>query len=500
MMREPPWVLTGTEKKSNNYTGMYKMISLIITLVMLFVLNCASAQGSDTLGISLGELHNDPFHFSTATPEGWLKVAAIGADYARFDIPWQSIEPGAAGAYSLYAEKAGWITLAHAQGLKVVVIVLAGGSYSPPSTVYTNPFDPVAFPNACAWLAKTYLTAGDVIEVLNEPNNSYPGFTGATATAAAEQSLVTFTSNTTTAVHAANPAIRVIGLGAQGGEILAMVGMNPIVDGVVVHPYSNGSSNWPETTYEPPYTDYESWVAALQAATSIPIWETEFAENNGSDAYVRASWLTRRLLMSEAHGIKHWFPHGLVFNAANDQQFLEWSGLDPRMSYYSIQRLFVLGALFNSGVTPVSTLPTVTGANASLGNTVAHVYSGSGVTMCGLWYGGNNINGYRSLDSTPVTVSFPTTLTNVAGSYAMNLVSGDPTPIKVSVASGVATVNVNMSCEATLIVLAPGAATGPLTYNTWLKNLDSIMVHYAGVGPAGSIEKWIAAHPITPDP
>jgi hypothetical protein len=458
------------------------------------------ARANDNLGISLGELHNDPFHFGVA--KGWQDVASMGAGYARFDIPWSSIEWRPAGTYALNAEKSYWITEAHALGLKVCVIVEAGGSgvLSPPADVYPNPFDPTGYSNACAWLAKTYLQAGDVIEVLNEPNNGYPGFSGSTATTAAEQSLVSFTSATTAAVHAAAPGIKVIGLGAQGAEIIAMLGMGPSIDGVVVHPYSNGSNNWPETTYEPPYLDYEQWLGALQAAlpAGVEIWETEFAENNGSDAYTRASWLTRRLLMSAHAGIVHWFPHGMVFNSPNGQQFLEWVGLDPRLSYYSISRLFVPSGLFN-GLTPSTALPTITGASTSRGTVKGYVFNGAGVTLCGIWYGANNLNGYNT-NADPVTVSFPTTLTNVAGSYAMNMVSGDEFAVKASVSGGIATVTSSISNEANLIVLMPGATTGPLTYNAWLKALNWEMTKTCGVGPTTTVFNWMKTHPITPDP
>lgn len=471
--------------------------------ITTFLALCSQAQANDTLGISLGELHNDPYHFSTATPEGWEKVSYMNAGYARFDIPWSSMEWRPAGVYALNAEKAGWITLAHAQGLKCVVIVLAGGSsvYSPPVDVYPNPFDPTGYSNACAWLAKTYLTAGDVIEVLNEPNNGYPGFSGATATAAAEQSLVTFTSTTTAAVHSAAPGIKVIGLGAQGGEILAMLAMNPLIDGVVDHPYANGSNNWPETTYEPPYTDYDQWEAALAAAlpSGVQVWDTEFAENNGSDAYTRTSFLTRRWLMSLHDGVKHWFPHALVLNGSNLQQFLEWNALNPRMSYYSIANIFAPGSIF-TGVSPVAAPPTVTGASTAK-TFKAYTYASPGSTLVGLWYSGNNITGYLIEHADPVTVSVATGLTNVKGSYAMNLVSGALIPVTATLSGGVATVTgVNISNEAQVIVLAPGVSTGPLTYTNWLSHFHWKLIQYAGVGPTAEIEAYIKANPITPDP
>lgn len=432
---------------------MKKIILVMVALLGPF----HPSYGDDRFGISLGELHNDPFHFSV--PKGWQVAASMGAAYARFDIPWSSFEYTSQGVYSLVPEKQYWITQAHANGLKAVVVVPAGGIYSP--SFYSNPFDPVAYPQAVAWLAANYgLQTGDVIEVLNEPNNSFPGTQYGSQTTAGEQALVTFTSNTTNAVHAAAPGIIVIGLGCQGQVILDMLKMNPVVDGVVVHPYDAGS-DFPEEVYEPPYRDYETWLGTLKAATTIPIWETEFAEDNGSPSYVRSSWLTRRWLMSLHAGIQHWFPHALVLNALNNQQFLEWSGLDPMLSYYAIKRLFVPGGTF-AGVTASSVLPTITGANTAFGTVKGYVFNGASTTLCGVWYGGKNIDGYANAHITPVTVSFPTTLTDVSGSYAMNMISGDTENATATVSGGLATVTgVNMSCEATLIVLAPGSGGSP---------------------------------------
>jgi hypothetical protein len=414
----------------------------------------------DRFGISLGELHNDPFHFSV--PKGWQAAAGMGAAYVRFDIPWSSFEYQSQGVYTVVPEKLYWVQQAHANGLKAVVVVPAGGIYSP--SWYTNPFDPVAYPKAVAWLVQNYgFQAGDVIEVLNEPNNSFPGTQYGSQTTAGERALVTFTSNTTNAVHAANSAVKVIGLGCQGEVILDMLKMNPIIDGVVVHPYDAGN-NHPEEVYEGSYRDYETWLGALQAAAgAIPIWETEFAEDNGSASYVRASWLTRRWLMSCHAGIVHWFPHALVLNALNNQQFLEWTGLDPMLSYYAIRRLFGPNGIF-AGVTPAlpASVPAITGANTTLGTVKGYVFNGATTTLCGVWYGGKNIDGYANTNITPVTVSFPTTLTNVGGSYIMNMISGDSTPAVATVSNGVATVtNVPMSCEASLIVLSPGSGAPP---------------------------------------
>src|SRR5258707_165560 len=88
----------------------------------------------------------------------------------------------------------------------------------------------------------------------------------------------------------------------------------------------------------------------LRCQTEETIWETRFSENDGSTPYVRTNWLMRRFLMSFHHPkITHWFPFSLVQSTYNGttqhQQFKDWDALDPRFSYFGVQRLFATGGL-----------------------------------------------------------------------------------------------------------------------------------------------------------
>ena len=97
-----------------------------------------------------------------------------------------------------------------------------------------------------------------------------------------ETKLASLTNAVATAVHAANPSIQVIGLGAQGTQIFNMLAMGTLMDGVVYHPYANGN-NIPDTTYEWEYLDYGSWIQVLDSKPVLPKWETEWGIGTDSD-------------------------------------------------------------------------------------------------------------------------------------------------------------------------------------------------------------------------
>jgi hypothetical protein len=256
----------------------------------------------------------------------------------RNDIPWGSIE-NASGAYGLSAEKRTWLDQARAAGLRVCVCVLAGGIHTP--TKYIDQYDVTGYSNACAWLATSHPAIG-AIEVLNEPNNNIKNYKGALW----REALVELTSAKTKAVHAVNPAMPVIGLGAPGGDILYMLSLNPRVDGVVVHPYDNGNTV-PEVCYEPPYSDYEKWMAALKAATTLPIWETEYNISTGGTLYAESCWLSRRIFLSLGNGVAHTFPFEFIdYSGFTDQGIVDYKNLEPRPAYYALQRLFGPGPIF----------------------------------------------------------------------------------------------------------------------------------------------------------
>ena len=434
--------------------------------LFFFALFCASfvlptSGADDRLGFAIGEPHADLSH--SGSQPAYNQAATTGAGWIRHDIPWSTIETSQGVVYNLDPEKLNWLQLSCAAGLKVCVVVEAGNTtfsaapFSP--TWYADPWDPTGYSKACAALVQQYPTLVGAIEVLNEPNNDMKAAKGATW----RDALVTLTNTTADAVTAVNPNITTIGFGVQGAHILYCLSkpLSPNLKGVVVHPYDAGS-NFPEQTYEPPDTDHETWLGHLKAATTLPIWETEFNSDNGSDGYLQKDWLMRRLLMSLHGGVAHWMPFGWVFNACNTQQQVDWNGLDPRLFYYSIQELFGPNELF-IGAQPIAALPTFTSSDPTFtaANAKGYVFQSSAYTLCGIWYGGAAPSYLGKKDSV-VTVQFHTPLTNVSGSYVLNMVSRTATNINVTVSSGVATVSgVDLSTEANLIVLAPGSTPTP---------------------------------------
>jgi hypothetical protein len=223
------------------------------------------------LGITLGcvtlRAGDDRFGFATHFEQGWptspdmQDIAAAGVSYIRDDLNSGNWEPSL-GVYLLPSSDMAWLNAAKANGLKVVGIL-------GPNSLYKDHYDPTAMSNLATWIAKTGLITA--FEITNEPNNAYAAYEGPTW----ESKLVTLTNAVTAAVHAINPSIKVIGLGAQGTQIFAMLAMGTTMNGVVYHPYGNGYGFIPETTYEWEWRVYAPWIQALSAKTNLPKWETE---------------------------------------------------------------------------------------------------------------------------------------------------------------------------------------------------------------------------------
>ena len=201
-------------------------------LVMLSIaIGCITAWAGD-----------DRFGFATHFEQGWptnpdmQDIAAAGVSYIRDDLNSGNWEPSL-GVYVLPASDMAWLTAAQANGLKVVAVL-------GPNSLYADKYDPTAMSNLATWIAKTGLVTA--FEITNEPNNAYAAYEGSTW----ESKLVTLTNAVTAAVHAVNPSIQVIGLGAQGTQIFDMLAMGTTMNGVVYHPYGNGGGFIPESTYE----------------------------------------------------------------------------------------------------------------------------------------------------------------------------------------------------------------------------------------------------------
>jgi hypothetical protein len=254
-----------------------------------------------SLALSFTNAHagDDRFGFATHFEQGWpispdmQYIAATGVSYIRDDLNVGNWEP-TKGVYVLPSRDMAWLNAAQTSGLKVVGIL--GPNYH-----YTDNYDPTAMSNLATWIAQTGLVTA--FEVVNEPNNAYAGYEGSDW----EAKLVTLTNAVTAAVHAVNPAIQVIGLGAPGTQITDMLRMGTTMDGVVYHPYGNGYGFIPESTYEWEWRDYGTWVQVLSSKTKLPKWETEWGIGTTSTFTNtnQAEFIARRLLEAAGLGVDH---------------------------------------------------------------------------------------------------------------------------------------------------------------------------------------------------
>ena len=216
------------------------------------------------LGVAIGGISvqagDDRFGFATHFEQGWppspvmQAIASSGVSYIRDDLYCASWETSP-GVYVQPVVDMNWLNAAKANGLKVVGIL-------GPNKFYADKYDPVAMSNLAAFIAKTGLVTA--FEITNEPNNAYATYEGS----AWQSKLSALTNAVANAVHAVNPSVQVIGLGAQGTQVFNMLAMGTTMDGVVYHPYSNGNFI-PETTYEWQYTDYANWIQVLNSKTTL---------------------------------------------------------------------------------------------------------------------------------------------------------------------------------------------------------------------------------------
>jgi hypothetical protein len=334
---------------------------------------------------------NTHFHQEGSRPEQnhvFIPPAIVNkvpaTTYIRDEIGWVDNELAAGqygnpvGSGTLRASDQTWIDSCDKAGLKVVLALI---QYYAPTTLYPTPTGWVddgtgSSPAArfAAWLAKTESGKISVIEVFNEPNNSRSLF----GTLAWPQNCAAATKLIADAVHATGAVgqdgvtpIKVIGLGAQGADILSMLKMGTDVDGVVVHPYNNTSvygGHSAESVYEPPYSDYFAWVAALKsAAGNLPIWETECAQNSGLKQYWSAEWLGHRLFEAAWMGVQHTF--AFEFISSDEAQSTLGYGRDTEQNMYVINNVYNLLASdpwrTNKPLVPVNRPVTINGVTGS---------------------------------------------------------------------------------------------------------------------------------------
>jgi hypothetical protein len=190
------------------------------------------------------------FLFPNWDPDKIVPVlAASGVSWVRDDIAWAGIEKQK-GVYQISDRNLKWINAVHDAGINILAVFNYGNKLYAP-----DDYNPEAYSKAAAWFAKQ--TAGKVqaIEILNEPYNfgfskHYGGKTwngvepdGSVSPWVAKY--VELINTAAPAIKAANPNVKVVGLGAAAPTNFheLEMGFSPSVDGIVDHPYSPRTSD-----------------------------------------------------------------------------------------------------------------------------------------------------------------------------------------------------------------------------------------------------------------
>lgn len=415
-------------------------------------------------------------------------IAASGAMWIRDVVNWSVFEQ-TAGVYSTtntasQIQKAGWMALIHTLGMKFCGVILYPPLFYPGNTKISQnevwPFQ--EFANFCAWFAQTGLV--DVIELVNEANNVPqfgPPLQGGTF--ANLDGLVQMSVMARAAVRATGSTVPVISLDEQGDEITYMLQSNPLIDGVVYHPYDRNDS-CPESTFETPFFDYVNWVRNVQAVTTLPIWETEFNGDNAPKLfgeYAMGLWLARRYLLAWWLGV----PHTFIYNFSDPSlQTLTDFAYNPRQQYWVTQRTL----LALEGVNTTGQYVTVTNmvGGFSAPDIMSTVFCSSTSTVAAVWLGHHSTTYAGSLivGSGTATISFRCLNTRVTDSVVDSM-SGKYVPLSTyspSLSGKVMTLT-NFPISDTpqyITVTGVSQASAPLTATYLLTNLSITTVTLNG--------------------
>lgn len=283
---------------------------------------------------------DDRFGVATHFQQGWAtslmpSIKALGVGYIRDNISgnWQPTPCH----YAVPKTGIGWMYAAQQNGLKIVLILGSNG-------------DSVAVSNLAVCVARSGLV--NALEIVNEANN-VPVFKGSVG----ETLLVKVTNAVRAAVHkAVGNKVQVIGLDEQGSQIFYMLSLNPVIDGLVYHPYATDDVS-PATAYEWPYLTYSGWLEVLRPKTNLPLWETEWGfKGSSTDARytytLQASRIVARLQMTQAAHIEHTFIYEFKDNGVENFGLCDNSG-NPKPAYYAVKQF--IASLPVAGTSPHAT-------------------------------------------------------------------------------------------------------------------------------------------------
>lgn len=393
---------------------MKKLILFLVTLLIPFLPRGAAA---DTR-----------FGFATHFAQGWNVnlmplIAATGVGYIRDDLStggangWEPTP----GTFQVSPIDKVWLDAAHANGLKVVGIMQGNSGYPTGQAG-----DPTLNGARAAFIARSGLV--DVIEVLNEPNNAFQTY----CTSIGHNWLVDLpllTTGVRNAVHAVAPNIPVIGLGAQGSQITGML-PSTTLDGVVYHPYDTGdtqpASDKPDTVYEPPSLVYTTWISVINAATSLPLWETEWGAPtvNGLTEDQQADYLVRRMLRASGLAVDHTFVYEFKDNGTELFGVYNNAGTTAKTSYAILTR--TITALAGATGSPASAVTISNIANNNTTDATAQAFQGTGKTVIAYWFANHSPSAPPASSTTSLSFTVPHSHQN---SVVLNPFTGTSVPL-----------------------------------------------------------------------
>ncbi len=175
-------------------------------------------------------------------------VAQSGVGWIRDELYWDNVEWGSVekenGIYKIPEKSLRWINAAHAAGLKIVLIFNGSCSHYKPD-IYNSD----AYAKAAAFVAKELTGKVQAMEILNEPANFgfskhyggvWNGLEKDGSISPWVPKYVELLNKTAKAIKAANPQMKVIGLGSVAPVNFRQLAMkiDSRVDGITEHPYS----------------------------------------------------------------------------------------------------------------------------------------------------------------------------------------------------------------------------------------------------------------------
>ncbi len=322
-----------------------KPLLLLARMLITGVQLALVADGVSPLRIYAADSHLGVCaHFAQGYPASNIpQIAADGFGWVRDDLTWGDIE-SVHGSYSLPQWWINWVTIAGQNGLKVDVDMAYGYGAG-----YTDPYDQAGFAAAAGWLAgqlKNYPQC-QAIEIVNEPNNDYAQKEGS----GWQSKYAALLSACTASIHAANPSMTVIGLGAQAGDDFTMMAAGAQYDGGTAHPYQPAFSGFPphpadNLVYEPPYSTFQDFCTGWKQHDTKPRWDTEWGfwgDGNEYPFYEQGLNLARRILLSEGLGVAYSFIYEFADNGS------EMFGIQGKSAEAVVKRV----ALTMAGFSPI---------------------------------------------------------------------------------------------------------------------------------------------------